>query len=844
MNRPLPTALMLIILANLTLLLPSPLEFQMLAALLLTLLVPGTLLVKLLLGCSETLLDKLEHGIYAVATGTGILVVTLLWLSYIPGPLTRTMVLLSFDGLTLALWWAQRRWGSSYRGLEPSKASQLEISERWLLIGIAALLLIAGPFRLIHLGYSEFDADEARAVLRATAVIQGYDDVLFIHRKGPTEILLPTAMYVLTGRLTEAYARLPFTIANIAGVLAMFLLGRRMFDPVTGWFAALLSALDGYLIAFARFVEYQSVVFLVSVAMLLVLYRLYHLPQASPTRVLALATWLLTTGLLSHYEAALILLPAIFLLVVICRARSLLISLPQWIPPLLVVALPLTSFYTPFMLHPNFQATLTYITARRIGSELPYNNVADFFQRTTLYSGFFMLTLMTLLSLISLTLLYHRSLRGPWSWLWTSAAVCILLLTAWDSHWLRLGDTDWLVIPWALLLAAAWLLPRTSIEHRTVLLWWGLPMLIALFLTIKPRTHVYVFFPGWMLLGGWALSQGWGWLRDRTSKRIACIIGALVTATVVITSGYYAYLLFLKNRPETVLTYEQTLPVSYYPFDELPDGELYGFPLNNGWKAIGILYQRGEIQGDYDVNEDPWVPSWYTRGQNRCSRTATWYFLMKHLRPDESVRTLPESYRQRGFQLWGIVEVRGIPKLEVYHQADGPVEPRTFRLEEWEAAFDQQATPKFPLDDPIVIPPIGHPLHINLDGKLWLEGYDLEPGTLLHPGATLYLRLYWRAQRPLRESYTVFNQVRAEDGRIIGQLDGIPVCDRRPTSKWDPGEFITDTYVIEIKSDVLPGIYTLYTGMYLPKTGERLTVMDAAGNPAGNEIRLVEIRIR
>lgn len=843
MNRLLPVALALVILANLALLFPSPLELQVLAALLLTLLIPGALLVRLLIGRSETLSDVLEHGVYAIAAGIGILVVTLLWLSYIPGPLTRTMALLGFDALTLGLWWAQRRIEAGDQTLASPKPSQLAASERWLLGAVATLLLIASPFRLIRLGYSEFDADEARAVLRATAVIQGYDDVFFIHRKGPAEILLPTAVYVLTGRLTEAYARLPFTIANLASLLAVFLLGRCMFGSLAGWFAALLLALDGYLIAFARFVEYQSVVLLTSAVALLVLYRLYRSPQASPTRLLTLAAWVLTTGLLSHYEAALVLFPSLFLLIIIGRNRPLPISLLPKVLPLLIMALPLASFYIPFVIHPNFQATFTYITARRIGSELPYNNVADFFQRTALYSGIFTIGLMTLLSLIGLALLYRRSLGSPKGWLLTGMAALVLLLTAWNSRWLRLGEGDWLVVPWALLLLIAWLLPHTSIEHRTVLAWWGLPMLIALFLTIKPRTHVYVFFPGWMLLAGWVLSQGWEWLRDRIGARVARVTGVLCITAIVATSGYYAYLLFLRNTPETVLTYEQNLPTSYYPFRELPDGELYGFPLSNGWKVIGMLYQRGEIQGDYDVNEDPWVPSWYTRGQDRCSRTATWYFLMKHLKPDESVHTLPESYRQRGFQLWGTVEVNGISKLEVYRQGGGLMKPRVFRLEEWEAAFDQGMTPEFPLDDPIIIPSIGHPLHVNLDGKLWLEGYDLEPDTTLRPGDTLYLRLYWRAQRPLSESYTVFNQVRSQDGEIIGQLDGIPVCDRRPTSRWDPGEFVTDTYTIEIKPDALPGTYTLYTGMYLPETGERLTIVDGAGRPVSNEIELAQIRI-
>ena len=65
------------------------------------------------------------------------------------------------------------------------------------------------------------------AVLRGAAVIQGYDDVLFLHKKGPGEILIPTAIFSALGNITETTARLPFAIANLTA-LAAITRGRRL----------------------------------------------------------------------------------------------------------------------------------------------------------------------------------------------------------------------------------------------------------------------------------------------------------------------------------------------------------------------------------------------------------------------------------------------------------------------------------------------------------------------------------------------------------------------------------------------------------------------------------------
>jgi hypothetical protein len=109
--------------------------------------------------------------------------------------------------------------------------------DRWMLAGALVLLVTASLVRFVNLGYADFQGDEARAALRAAAVLQGYEDVLMLHKKGPTEILIPTALYTLTGHLTEAPRGCPLPLPTWrasppgAGLAAL--------RPLAGWLAAM-----------------------------------------------------------------------------------------------------------------------------------------------------------------------------------------------------------------------------------------------------------------------------------------------------------------------------------------------------------------------------------------------------------------------------------------------------------------------------------------------------------------------------------------------------------------------------------------------------------------------------
>lgn len=850
--------------AHLLLWLEQPLLVPAVAALVLTGLLPGWLFVAALYGPRVTL-SVGERLLYAIGSGYGIMVVVMLLVSYWPGGVSAWQTLLAFD-LTLAallvLVWRQQRGAISSIPPAPEAPGAEPLlpptSRSILFVGLAMLLVLGGFFRLANLGYSEFQGDEARAALRAAAVIQGYEDVLLIHKKGPTEILLPTVIYSLTGHLNEQTARLPFALAGLSALFAVFLLGWRLLGPVAGWSAAFLLLFDGYLIGFSHIVQYQSVVLLLAALVVQIAHRIYS-RATTPARDLTLMAFLLATGILSHYEAVAAALPASFLLGAAIYQRRVdwrTLSLAAT-PGLLTGGAMLAAFYVPFVLHPNFSATYTYLVDRRFGGEerAPYNNLADFFIRTTTYNSTYFAVTMIALVVIALLWAYRRGLPQPWANLAGAAVVGVLAFTFWRPEWLRLGEVDLIIVPFAAAFVLVWLLPRLRAEERALWLWFGAPLLLAFFLTSKPRSHVYIFFTPWALLVGMVIGEAWSALRRRMGPSRALAVGSAATVAATAVFGFYAYWFFVHNQVEVLRTWHVNRPAGYWvPYSQPDDKAIFGFPLANGWKVVGALYDQGVIQGDYETNEkEAWVPAWYTRGQLRCGRTAEWYFQIDNLEPftDGDFRRM-EHFLRSGFEKWARVEINSADRMIIYRRtgahSEYPTQQptdglQTLPLDEFKLTFDLMAQPAMTLTYPSVAPPIGNPLRANFNNQLWLEGYDIRHPQPLRAGDNIHLTLYWRAQEPIPANYKVFNQSYYGEGTMVAQLDGYPVCETRETWRWDPGELITDEYVVPVNPEAPDGLYPLYTGMYVEETMERIPVMDEAGNPVATQVHLTDIRI-
>lgn len=132
-------------------------------------------------------------------------------------------------------------------------------------------------------------------------------------------------------------------------------------------------------------------------------------------------------------------------------------------------------------------------------------------------------------------------------------------------------------------------------------------------------------------------------------------------------------------------------------------------------------------------------------------------------------------------------------------------------------------------------------VNANLNGEVLLTGYALEADTL-SANSALILTLFWEAQQPMSNAYTVFVHLLAEDGSIIAQADGQPNNGTQPTNNWQIGTPVRDSYALVISPDTPAGTYTLQSGMYFWPDLTRLRLLED-GQSVDDKVVLTTIRI-
>lgn len=120
-----------------------------------------------------------------------------------------------------------------------------------------------------------------------------------------------------------------------------------------------------------------------------------------------------------------------------------------------------------------------------------------------------------------------------------------------------------------------------------------------------------------------------------------------------------------------------------------------------------------------------------------------------------------------------------------------------------------------------------------------LTGYAVEP-IVARPGSSLRITLRWQAVRRMDKDYTVFVHLTNERGQAAGQADHVPVDGSRPTSTWDSGEVVTETFELPISAEGAPDRYTLTIGLYELQTMTRLRLSQGGDTVILGQIQVEE----
>jgi 4-amino-4-deoxy-L-arabinose transferase-like glycosyltransferase len=737
---------LILALAPAALLLSEALWLRWLAIMSLAWWLPGTLLV-----AHWRLPDQDITSAAVLAAGLGLcwMMLVALLVHWLPGPVGLWPLIAAYElgalALLLALFWHRPR------PLRPTPAA----TWGW----VVALILIACLLRVPGLDYHELHGDETMVLHKARSAIWGADDVMARHAKGPGEIAVAMVAYRAMGTANESTARLPFALMGVLGVLAISILGRRLFSPAVGTLAGLLLALNGFALALSRIVQYQPAVLLLCILAVLCA---WEFALRGEGRWLALVAVFSGFGILLHYEYGLM-APVLLVLAWVGwrRAPDRRQVLIAALIAAAVAAAIVAATYLPGFLDPRFARTQRYLGSRLGGFgafNLPiFTELGTFYQGTYFFLGL------------------------------------ILLVIA------------GLVVGW-----------RTARRRILLLALWVAPFLILhIFVMQHPGTHFYLFMPGWSLLAALPLAA----LAE--SKTIKPILRwgalALVAIWMAVSAGYL-YLAFFQQSPEYVANYDQAqVPFYWAPYGEqVPVRPRYAFPIQEGWKTLGTLAEWGCLDGTFASNEGSQsLRFWYLFPLARVGFEAApdYVFVASHL---QAAYPQYDEGRLAGYQHVGEVRLRDEPRIEIWAREPLPVAYVTYHAEDFAYAFDRAV----PMLEDWPEPP-ATVTGARLGEVLTLESGALTPEALTG-GDTLHLLLVWRPQQALARDYKVFVHVTDRAGRPLAQWDGRPCMNTGATSQWKAGEPVRDHVLMAIPEDLAAGEYSVVAGLYDEATGERL----------------------
>jgi hypothetical protein len=707
---------------------------------------PGGLLISL---WRVPRLDLPTAGALAAGLGLCWMILLVLLVHWLPGPITLWLLLVAYEAGAILLM------AAVYLRRTPGAQPGASAPWGW----VAVVLFLALILRLPSLGYQEFHEDEVFVLGQAVSMIDGAEGALAGHTKGPGEIALVAVVYRALGTVNEATARLPFALLGVGSVFATALLGRRLFSPVTGFWAGVLFAMNGFALGLSRIVQYQPAVLLLSA---LAVMCAWEFAQRGEGRWLALAATFGSFGLVMHYELAL-LAPALLLLAWLGWRRT-----PDK-RPVLIAALSagmagtalVVATHMPILLGSGLVKTQGYL-GNRIGGLTAFN-VPIFVELGTFYNSTYYFAGLILLVLVGMVLA------------WRAARQRLLLLV----------------------------------------LWFGPFLILHLFVMQYPGTHFYLLMVSWSLLAALPLAA------VTTSTRVHAVARYSMLALAAIWLGIsvgYVYLVFFRQAPEYVVNYDETrLPLYWAPYGErVPQKPWYGIPVHQGWKAVGTLAEWGCLGQTFASNErTPSLDRWYMPGIRRLRyhRMPQYIYVAKDLQKPDPQYTYQ---RLEGYQRVGEVRSRDEPRIDIWAREPLPVPYVSYDSEVFVDLFDK-TVPVLDGEPDVPTPVPG----AALGEAMTLESARFEPPALAG-GDALYVRLAWRPQQALLLDYKLFVHVADESGHPVVQWDGFPCLNTARTSTWQAGEILVDHVVLAIPRETVAGEYGLLVGFYDPATGKRL----------------------
>ena len=432
---------------------------------------------------------------------------------------------------------------------------------------VIVLFVIAGVLRLYNLGYSDYQGDEIKALYnpKEDASVRFFLE----QRKGPMQFLVTASLKNLSNNYRNRWlVRLPFALAGLGSVIVFYYLSKSLFNEKIAFYSSIFFSTNGFLIAFSRIAQYQSLVIFFG---LLAIYLTKKYADSLRLRYLIMASISLAVSILSHYDGVFF-IPIIFgIFYPLWRT-----SIKPFVVSVLLFLILTSVFYIPFVL--NIAQSTTDYWAGRITGDVS-GKISNSRYLFSVYQPIYVLHVYTILGLVGFGLLFFITLYKIFPGLVSKVVKRAYKLDSFNAIHTKFKASTILA----------------------VLVWFLIPFVLLEKVIYIPGTHIYTYLIPVFLMMGFAVFHA-----DLISRKIlkgfstAFVIGIWLLFIFLSLQSYYVFVDHKyeypwENKKFLIWTFPKPTPIFHL--------SMFGFPYYRHWDEIGDFIKTDGKASFYTTNE-------------------------------------------------------------------------------------------------------------------------------------------------------------------------------------------------------------------------------------------------
>ncbi len=139
------------------------------------------------------------------------------------------------------------------------------------------------------------------------------------------------------------------------------------------------------------------------------------------------------------------------------------------------------------------------------------------------------------------------------------------------------------------------------------------------------------------------------------------------------------------------------------------------------------------------------------------------------------------------------------------------------------------------------LPPTAVRSNLNFGGLARLLAYQLDR-QMVAPGESVQVSLYWQPLARIERDLVSYVYLTDLGAHLLGEAKGIPGAGQAPTTAWQPGQLVVDTYTVALADTVqAPLAAKVEAGLFDPNQSEFIKATDKTGQAAGPMLTKLKI---